>query len=745
MTHDAPLVILSFMAALLASYTALDMGTRLRRATGRVRVVWLVGSAVVLGGGIWSMHFLAMLAMNAGLPIAYSFDLTALSLITAIAIVAFGFHLVTRPKPSIARQITAGVIVGGGVAAMHYTGMAALILNGAISYEPWLVAASVLVAVVAATAALWLTLNLTRPWQRAAAAVVMAIAVCGMHYTAMLATTIRLCVGKGVAIDPASRLELAAAVSIGLFLLLCLAMVCVFADRHFEFLADREAEGLRAANKALTESQDAIRNLIDNADQGFLTIGPDLRVGDQLSAACEAILGGAPTGLPVVELLLGTTAGELPSTLRTTLESVFRDSTDLARELKLELLPREFDLGGKAVLASYKFLADSGRLMLILTDVTKTRQLTLEVERERQRLEMIVLAVTEGDAFAALANDYRRFLDEELPQLILRFDDPASPGELYRRLHTFKGLLAQFSFLDSPAALHAMEDRLAVRAAWTARAADKAFAPKPLLAALTRDLGGVADILGPDFARVGRRLVVSRDQLQAMETLARSVLAGQGVDKLSPSLRLLLQTLAELGLMDVKAALALHSRGASNLAARLDKQLAPIVIDGDDVALPPERYGEFFRSLVHLFRNAVDHGVEAPEERVAAGKSAEGLIRCDIRDCGDAVEIVITDDGRGVDRRSLEDQLVASGMDRRNAGALSLDALVFREGLSSRDAVSDVSGRGVGLAAVKSELDRLGGSVSVTSDPGRGAQFRFHLPTGRGGRVRLAVNLQRAV
>ena len=101
MTHDGSLVVLSFAVALLASYTALDMGTRLRRATGKARKVWLAGSSVVQGGGIWSMHFVGMLALNAGMPVGYDFGLTALSMLYAIAFVAVGFHLVTPRHSSL--------------------------------------------------------------------------------------------------------------------------------------------------------------------------------------------------------------------------------------------------------------------------------------------------------------------------------------------------------------------------------------------------------------------------------------------------------------------------------------------------------------------------------------------------------------------------------------------------------------------------------------------------------------------
>jgi NO-binding membrane sensor protein with MHYT domain/signal transduction histidine kinase len=739
---------LSFAVALFASYTALDMGTRLRRATGHARRLWLGGSAVVLGGGIWSMHFIAMLAFNAGVPVSYDPGLTALSLVIAIAIVALGFHLVTRANSSLPRLVLSGCIVGVGVAAMHYTGMSAVILSGVIQYDPLLVGASVLVAIVAATAALWLTLNLTNSWQRVAAAVVMAVAVCGMHYTAMLATRISIVPCKAAA-DPYSGMILAAAIAVGVFLILCLALVCVFVDRRFELLAEREAESLRASNlllrseieerqaiarellttnAALSGTQSAIRNLLDNADQGFLTVAADLLVGDQSSAACETILGERPTGKSIVALLCAYMPGGEQATMKGTLESVFRDCDPFVRDLKLGLLPTEFALDGRSLRVNYKYLADSTRLMLILTDVTQTVRLAETVERERLRLEMIVLALTEGDSFAALVNDYRKFLTAELPALLDRIEDLSAPSELYGRVHTYKGLLAQFSFHTSPRNLHEFETRLASKDQWTVQSVHDILGSNTLLADLNHDLECVADALGSDFESSGRHVALSQRQLQSMETVAQDVLAKEEGRVASPPLRGLLQTLANLSKLDVKAALLLHSRAAIALAGRLEKQLAPVQIQGDDAAVSPACYTDFFRSLVHVFRNVVDHGIELPEERQLLGKPADGLIVCDVRDRGGWLEILIADDGRGVDRGALENKLAESGIERSIILALSLEDLVFREGLSSRDTASEISGRGVGLAVVKAEVDRLGGSITLETKNAVGTAFCFRLP-----------------
>ena len=197
-------------------------------------------------------------------------------------------------------------------------------------------------------------------------------------------------------------------------------------------------------------------------------------------------------------------------------------------------------------------------------------------------------------------------------------------------------------------------------------------------------------------------------------------------------------------MLDVKAALALHSRGAPALADRVEKQLAPIRVEGADVGLPPERFGEFFRSLVHVFRNAVDHGIEGPEARLQAGKSPDGLIHCDVREEEGCLEILIEDDGAGVDRSTLEAKLAAGGELRSKVESLSLAELVFREGLSSRDAASDISGRGVGLSAVKAELDKLDGSVEVETERGAGTRFRFRLPIARTGASTSNASAMRA-
>jgi NO-binding membrane sensor protein with MHYT domain len=251
--HDVRLVAVSYLIATIGSYTALEMAERLRGATGAKARFWLASSAATLGGSIWAMHFMGLLALEISLPINYDPGATILSLIIAIAAAATGLQLVRSGALSVWRFILAGTVVGFGVAAMHYVGMAALLFPGTAAYRPGLWTLSVLIAIAAAIVALWLSMTLQATWQRAVAALVMAAAICGMHYTGMQSTEflvdVRVGTPAGIAAGP-----LAVAVG-GVTLTLLVLAILVAADRRLLAAAQHQAETLRADNIELTATQ----------------------------------------------------------------------------------------------------------------------------------------------------------------------------------------------------------------------------------------------------------------------------------------------------------------------------------------------------------------------------------------------------------------------------------------------------------------------------------------------------------
>ncbi|AUG79166.1 membrane protein [Kitasatospora sp. MMS16-BH015] len=184
---------LSYLAACLGALVALRSTRWALLSEGRTRRNWLVFASISLGGGIWTMHFIAILGFSvSGAEVHYDVLLTVLSLVIAIVVVGAGIFAVGYSKrPNLALPV-GGLATGLGVAAMHYLGMAAMRLPGTVEYAPLTVAASIAIAVLAATAALWATLNIRGTRAVLAAAPVMGVAVCAMHYTGMFAVSVHL-------------------------------------------------------------------------------------------------------------------------------------------------------------------------------------------------------------------------------------------------------------------------------------------------------------------------------------------------------------------------------------------------------------------------------------------------------------------------------------------------------------------------------------------------------------------------
>src|SRR5712692_1905677 len=191
-SYDYRLVALSVVIAIFASYAALDLAGRTTAARGRVRLAWLVGGATAMGVGIWSMHYIGMLAFTLPVLVLYDWPTVLLSLLAAIFAAAVALFVVSRQKMGWLQALTGSAIMGSGIATMHYTGMTAMRLAAMCSYDPALLTLAVVLAIVISLVALWLTF-LYREDAKAsgvrkiASAMVMGAAIPGMHYTGMAA------------------------------------------------------------------------------------------------------------------------------------------------------------------------------------------------------------------------------------------------------------------------------------------------------------------------------------------------------------------------------------------------------------------------------------------------------------------------------------------------------------------------------------------------------------------------------
>jgi len=192
-TYNPYLVVVSALVAVLASYTALDLAGRVASSQGVEHKIWLVGGAIAMGTGIWSMHFLAMLAFSLPVSISYNFFLVVISLLAAIIASGQALFIVSRPTVSLSALLTGAASMGIGIAAMHYIGMAAMQMAATIRYNPTLFALSVGIAVVVSLVALRLSLRFRQQSRQNSrqpqilCAMVMGAAILLLHYTGMAA------------------------------------------------------------------------------------------------------------------------------------------------------------------------------------------------------------------------------------------------------------------------------------------------------------------------------------------------------------------------------------------------------------------------------------------------------------------------------------------------------------------------------------------------------------------------------
>ncbi|MGE5504582.1 MAG: ATP-binding protein, partial [Actinomycetota bacterium] len=482
-------------------------------------------------------------------------------------------------------------------------------------------------------------------------------------------------------------------------------------------------ERVRERTQELARSLETVRAksaqvsaLLDNSGQGFLSFGADLVVAPEYSNACLAFFDGPPAGRPIGELLFPGDE-RARATLAACVAKALGDDDAGRRELYLSLLPGEVGVGGKILEAEYKAVGAS--IMLVLTDVTDERALAAQVAREQRRLEMIVTAVTAGNDFFDVIAEFRTFVDAGG-----RPWERRDGNDLYRTVHTFKGSFSQFGFHHLPEALHQVEAALQA----LPEDADGACAAEVVFAVdwrglLDGDLATVTMALGEDFMARRGVVTVTPDQAGRFEKLARELIR---MRDLPGDVRATLAEMAAIRAISLRQALGEFVKLIRQVATRLDKEVGPLVVEGDDVRVDPEVYGPFLRSLGHVFRNAVDHGIEDPDSRLAAGKNEMGAIRCTVARRDDALLIEIADDGGGIDVEALRRR--AARRAGVAAGDWDLAELVFAHGVSARAEASEVSGRGVGMAAVRAAVAELGGTIHVASEPGRGTSFVFSLP-----------------
>ena len=454
---------------------------------------------------------------------------------------------------------------------------------------------------------------------------------------------------------------------------------------------------------ALQKRNQAMRLVLDNVEQGLATIELDGTTARERSRKFDDWFGGSDEQASFADQLARGN-----SLLCESLKVGWEQVTDgfLPLEAAIEQMPRQIEVEGRRYDLSYKAIVEQDALrgaLLMVSDVTR------EAERMRRDAEQREL-INVFERFMRDRVGFSEFFDEcaALVNQVVAAEN-GKPQLVMRALHTLKGSCSIFGVESVAAVAHRLESAI-VESGLPPSVEQSA----ELVNAWTSFGNHVLRLSGKQTEPL---LEVTHEELHELE-------AATHLRAPHAKIAILLARLKyERGI----ARLQRVAEQAKSLGQRLGKGELNVQVEaGPDVRFRSELWAPFWSAFVHLLRNAVDHGIETAEARVAAGKPERATLKLLAQSDAELLTLEISDDGRGIDWAKIAEKARERGLPSSSEKDL-VDAL-FCDGLSTADAVTEVSGRGVGMSAVRDAARLLGGVVTVTSTPGSGTTVRFRFP-----------------
>lgn len=495
-------------------------------------------------------------------------------------------------------------------------------------------------------------------------------------------------------------------------------------QQNFELEAQKEE--LLAQNGTLEDRSNALsflneaylgrtlnfQNLLDNVGQGFMTIGSDLKINAEYSLACESINNTKVNleGVQIMEIL--ATEESDKNFIEDLFNKIFEKEID-QKALYISLLPEEIILPNKVLHVEYKVVSGikgEPQMLIITTDITEQRNLESRVEEERNILQMIVKVIMNRSDFYDLLKEFKIFTTTDFEAAkINAYEDTL------RELHTFKGSFSQYYLNQCTDYLNELEERITNDPREMCN-----INKEQLLNILDKDIQIIKSYVGDDFFEEEDTYTIGEQQVLDLEYKLKDILPEYEFNKVLP----LIQSIRH---KTVQELLNSYPDYTYKLAKRLEKPVQQFSISGDKVYVDSTIYYKVFKTLVHIFRNAVDHGIENEEERLMFKKSPRASICCDIGDFKDYFRITIKDDGRGIEPMEIVEKAKKKGFYQGEEGK-DIYNLLFKDGFTTMESATAISGRGIGLAAVKYAVEELGGTVEIASVLGEGTTFVINLP-----------------
>ncbi len=398
----------------------------------------------------------------------------------------------------------------------------------------------------------------------------------------------------------------------------------------------------------------------------------------------------------------------------------------------LSLLPKEWHQPPHLYQVDYQMYSNQNQLECLVRFqlVTEKRTLEQQVNEHKHAVQMIATAARHPQEVLQALSRFRHFAFHVQSTLLHHHHDSlANIHQLCRQIHTFKGTLAQYHLIATPLYLHQLEQKINELdpGMQPFETFEPLLKPHEMLAAIDDDEQRLKETLGERFFQkeLERDRGFTREQVQFVRD--------QLLQQCDPSSHAMIaETFARIRHLPFRKLIEPYLEYVSQLANELEKYVQPLQIQGGDDYVDPQRFEDFAQSLVHLFRNILDHGIEPLEERVLAGKNEFGKISCEIVKKEQWMKLRISDDGRGLDLRRVVEKAIELNVctfeESQQFSEEQKIQLIFLDHFSTKDHSDLVSGRGMGMSAIKHQAEKIGGKIEVTTRKGLGTTFDFRLP-----------------
>jgi len=465
--------------------------------------------------------------------------------------------------------------------------------------------------------------------------------------------------------------------------------------------------------KKVNQLNSQISDLLNHAKEGYLSFNQDLKCNSGYSQKClEIFEKNDIEGDDISELLFENSPQNKEIFLKA-IKSIYETDDELQKELFISLLPSEQEINGKIIQLTYESL-DEKNFMVILKDISEQKKLEKKLKEQERIKNMLLSIATDKEAFLELVGEFEEFLQKP----------PTSPDKLLRDLHTFKGNFAQQEMIHIVKALHECENQIKSTKELTVEQITK------LSQSLQKDLNIIRKNFNSDFLKEEKTLYVKESDLENIEQKVSSLPVSD--EKFQQKIEEILFYLNRFRYIPLKRLLTPYQKYLKDLSEKLEKPIYPLELPDDNKTVVPKSFKPFTRSLVHLFSNALAHGIEDAETRVALGKDPIGTISCHFQQIQNSILLDISDNGQGIDTDKLVERVVKNGLKTKEECEKMSEQekleLIFLDGVSTSDDIDLLKGRGVGMSAILEELNKLDGKVFITSKKNRGSQFEFFLP-----------------